>query len=141
MLKQTLKRQTNQAFRTLTQALTNAPDSEFAFPTDDWAASIGGIAMHIASSIDSTFPSDKLFEKWNRPVSCKQECIDYINDCKAQVMIPYIESTDLLDTDSQPEYFISKLDRLLKIIRHIAQHTGTINNRLKAMGLQPGNFI
>lgn len=141
MLKETLVRQINQIFRTLKQSLMNAPKTEFDLPTKKWDASIGGIAMHIASSIDSTFPSEELAKKWPSPVSSKEDCIQYLLDCKTRVMIPYIEKEELLEADEAKMYFISRLDRVLKITRHISQHTGEIIRMLKSMGLEGGNFM
>ena len=139
MLQKTLLRQTNQIFKTLLDALENSPEEEFVRSGEH--VSIGKIAMHIAGSIDSTFPSDRLLEKWQTPVSNKSECMQYIRDCKVLVMEPYIQDTELLAADEYPQFFISKLDRVLKIARHIAQHTGEINVRLSALGCEKGRFI
>lgn len=141
MLNKTLLRQSNQAFKTLLDALSNAPEGEFDSSSGSYEHSIGKVAMHIAGSIDSTFPPGTLFDKWNAPVSNKEECIAYIHDCKTIVLDPYIESTGLLVEDEAPQFFVSKLDRVMKIMRHIAQHTGEINSRLSTLGLKKGRFI
>ena len=140
MLTQTLVRQTTQVFSTFIEAVNNCPEDQFPF-SDDWYTSIAGIAMHSAVSVKDTFQNDEFQAKWSATVFSKSECIAYIKSCRDGLMLPFIKSQDLLQRDPQPEYFISKLDRVMKILRHIAQHTGEINRLLRQDDLPRGRFI
>lgn len=140
MLTQTMVRQATQVFSTLIEAVTNCPERQFP-AAGDWYTSIAGIAMHSAGSVEDTFQDNEFQAKWSTPVSSKSECIAYIESCRDDLLLPYIQSQDLLQQDAQPEYFISKLDRVMKILRHIAQHTGEINRLLRQADLPRGRFI
>ncbi|MDA3960770.1 MAG: hypothetical protein PF961_08265 [Planctomycetota bacterium] len=141
MLKKTINRQVNQIFKTLLTALHNAPDSEFHYPVEDFHACVGGMAMHIAGSIEGAFATEAWYAKWSTPVSSKPACIACLEACKDDLLKPFIENAELLTADEQPEYFISKLDRVLKILRHVCHHTGELNTRLNAIAALPGSFV
>jgi len=140
MLTKTLVLQITQVFSTFIEAITNCPKDQFPV-SGAWYTSIAGIAMHSAGSVKDTFQDNEFQAKWSTPVSSRSECIAYIESCRDDLMLPYIESQDLLQRDAQPEYFISKLDRVMKILRHIAQHTGEINRLLRQADLPRGRFI
>jgi len=97
--------------------------------------------MHIGDSIENAFMTASFREKWNTPVHGRAECILYLESCRDDLMVPFIETSDLASPDQQPEYFVSKLDRVMKILRHVAHHTGETGCLLRAMGIDEGKFI
>ena len=141
MLRKTLHRQTRQIFKGLIQGLENAPDTEFALPARDQHASVGAMAMHIGGSIENAFATQAFQARWNTPVSSKRECIAFLESCRDALLARFIDDNDLLDPDPHPEYFVSKLDRVLKLLRHAAHHTGEINARLRALNIPRGSFV
>ena len=141
MLKETLHRQTRQVFKCLLQGLEHTPDAEFALPANDQHASVGSMAMHIGSSIENAFGTDAFSARWSTPVASRSQCIAYLESCRDDLLKAFIESNDLLTPDPQPEYFVSRLDRVLKILRHVAHHTGEINTRLRMLDIPRGRFV
>ncbi len=97
--------------------------------------------MHIGASIENAFMTPAFREAWRTPVAGRTECIAYLESCRDDLVIPFIESSDLGSPDEQPQYFVSKLDRVMKILRHVAHHTGEIGCLLRAMGIDGGKFI
>lgn len=141
MIPQTLARQVSQVFGTLIESVKRCPDPAFGLTAGELHDSIGRIAMHVGDSIENTFMTDGFREKWRHPVKGRMECIEYLESCRDDLLMPFIEGSDLGSSDEQPEYFISKLDRVMKILRHIAHHTGEIGCLLREMGIQEAPFI
>lgn len=141
MIVDTLKRQTKQIFVTLLASIEKCPEGNLGLNATTLHDSIGKIAMHIGGSIEGTFMTAAFREKWDTPVQTKQECIAYLESCRDDLLLPFIQNEDLATTDAQPEYFISKLDRVMKILRHIAHHSGEIGCHLRQMGFDEANFI
>ena len=141
MLNKTIHRQTDQVFRCLLEGLEHAPEAEFQLPSDDQHAAIGSMAMHIGGSIEHSLATPEFSAKWSKPVSNKSQCIAYVEDCKDELLKRFIDENDLLSADDQPEFFKSKLDRVLKLLRHVAHHTGEIDTRLRVLGVPCGPFV
>lgn len=141
MLSKTIHRQTNQIFKCLLRGLEHAPESEFQLPSDDQHASVGSMAMHIGGSIENDLGTAEFYARWREPVSTKSKCIAYLQSCRDDLFKRFIDENDLLTADEQPEFFASKLDRVLKLLRHVAHHTGEINARLRECNIPRGPFV
>ncbi len=141
MIAETLDRQTKQVFKTLLESIELCPRDDFRLDADSLHESIGRIAMHIGGSIENTFLTDAFRAKWNSPVASQDECVRYIASCRDDLILPFVQKEDLAGPDEQPEYFISKMDRVMKILRHIAHHTGEIVGVLRAKGISGVSFI
>lgn len=141
MLRKTIARQCEQVFECLLGSLQNCPEASFGLHETGETKSIGRIAMHIGASIENAFMTPEFRQRWNTPVSSKNECIDYLRSCKVDLIQKYVESNELLEPDPEPQYFISKLDRAMKMLRHVSHHTGEIAGALDRLGLQAGKFV
>lgn len=142
MITKTVRRQASQVFATLIESVKKCPESDFGLEgAGDSHESIGRIAMHIGGSIENAFTTASFKEKWNTPVHGQAECIAYLESCRDDLMVPFIEADDLASPDEQPEYFVSRLDRVMKLLRHVAHHTGEMGCLLRAMGIDEGRFI
>ena len=137
MLAKTLHRQAQQIFKTLRISLENCPENEMSFEP----GGLGALAMHALGSVEHHFATDEFKAKWDWPVVSKEELLSYLADAREMLLLPYIQTQDLLSDDEWPQFFICKLDRVLKITRHLAHHTGEINAALKANGHDVGPFI
>jgi hypothetical protein len=141
MIVKTIERQANQVFRTLLGSVELCPDDDFSLNSDTQHGSVGRIAMHVGSSIESAFLTEEFRSKWNAPVASKEECVKYLASCRDDLLLPFVRTEALLEADAQPKYFVSKLDRVMKILRHIAHHTGEIGCLLRSKGLEGARFI
>lgn len=141
MLTRTATRQANQVFATLIQSVKNCPESILGLHAVDLHASVGCLAMHIGSSLEGAFDNPQFREKWSSPVSSKEQCLAYLADCRDLLMLDFIANNDLATPDAQPEYFVSKLDRVMKLLRHVAHHTGEMDRFLRDNGVQVGRFV
>ena len=137
MLAKTLCRQVQQIFKTLRVGLENCPENEMSFEP----GGLGALAIHALSSVECHFATDEFKAKWDSPVASKQAILRYLNDAREMLLLPYIQTQPLLSDDEWPQYFICKLDRVLKITRHLAHHTGEINAALKSNGHDVGPFV
>jgi hypothetical protein len=137
MLRRTLKRQAQQVLKTLRVSLANCPENAITFEP----GGLGELAMHALGSVEEHFAADGLGAKWSSPVQSKEELLAYLDDARDMLLVPFVEEADLLDEDVEPQFFISKLDRVMKTTRHLAHHTGEIARILKSKGIEPGPFI
>jgi hypothetical protein len=137
VLRRTVVRQAQQVYNALRKSLENCPETDMAFAD----GGLGKLAMHALGSVEACFATPQFQQKWSKPVGTKQELLAYLDDTRQMLLLPFIENQDLLAADAQPQYFISKLDRALKILRHLAHHTGEINAALKAKGIETGPFV
>jgi len=55
--------------------------------------------------------------------------------------LAFIKEQDLLAADSRPQFFQSRLDCLLYVMRHTTLHTGEINAILSRAGLPWGEWL
>ena len=141
MIRQTVTRQANQVFSTFLQAVEHCPEEEFQLGAEHWQTSIGDVAMHAAGSVEHAFHTAAFQAKWTEPVSSKAECIAYIASCQEDLLLPYIQSESLSHPDPHPEYFVSRLDRVMKTLRHLAHHTGEINLLLSQAGHPTARYM
>ncbi len=141
MITKTLMRQTKQIFGTLLKSLALCPGEDFGLDARGAHDSIGRIAAHIGSSIEGAFLTDEFRSRWNSPVSTRDECIEYLASCRDDLLIPFIASEKMEEADPEPAYFVSKLDRVMKILRHVAHHTGEISSLLRVKGMEGASFV
>ena len=138
----TLIRQSNQIFATLEASVGHCPEETLWVEKEGNMGSIGMIAIHAIEPMIQMLSSDDVERADQlRHDKDKSELLQAMGWLREEIVPAYITSGDLAEPDEFPQYFISRLDRLMKFMRHVAQHTGEINQQLRDLGIPRGKFI
>ena len=141
-ISETLIRQTNQLFATLEGSIEHCPEEHLWVEKEGNLGSVGGITIHAISPMIEMLESGDV----DRPrrlleARSKSDLLETLRWLREEVLPDYVRSGDLSEPDELPQFFISRLDRLMKFMRHVAQHTGEINQQLRDLGVPRGKFI
>ena len=146
MIKTTLARQANQTINALIASIRTCPDGLLFGILPETGRTLADRAAHAIEPIVHELGAEddsRLTENaWPlRGTFTKDNLIDCAAHI-AQVTIPeYLAHNDMDEADGMPQFFVSKLDRVMKVLRHLAHHTGELNWILRQNNVEPGPFI
>ncbi len=149
-MKDNLKRIAAQSFATLRQSIQNCPDAVWRDGLTDYLTPCR-LAFHSLQAMEAAlWPSPDEYDwdmhgiNWGgTPVGemwGAERTLEYLDDVLAR-LVEFVDTHDMSAPDSQPMYFINTADRPMKVLRHLAHHTGELHAVLKVKGVPVGKFI
>jgi len=146
MIKKTLTRQANQAIKSLIASIRNCPDDLLFRTLPDTQRTLAGVAAHAIRPIVETLGTEddsRLAESgWPlRGTFTKANLVDCATHIMKVTIPNYLERNDMTEADEMPQYFVSKLDRVMKVLRNLAHHTGEIAWVLRQNNIERGPFM
>jgi uncharacterized damage-inducible protein DinB len=150
MLQKTMTKQTRQAFKTLRAAIQNCPDELWRAGEGSYLV-VARLAFHILEAIDyhlDVAPDEYEWGKygldWEGSDAAdlwdRAETLTYLDAMQAKALAFVEEPAGLLSNDAAPRWFLSRLDHLCYVLRHMAQHTGEINALLRLADATVGGW-
>jgi len=146
MIKKTVTRQANQTMKSLISSIRNCPDDLLFTKLPETQRTLASIAAHaiepIVDALGAEGDAHLIANGWPlRGTFTKAELVNCATHIM-QVTIPeYIKHNEMDEADDMPQYFVSKLDRVMKVLRNLAHHTGEVNWVLRRNNVEPGPFI
>lgn len=151
MLNETMTKQTHQAFNTLRTAIENCPDGLWREGSGSYLV-IARLAFHALEAIDYHLDDHPDQYEWGKygldwegsdaaNLWDRTRTLAYLDEMLAKARAFVDAPAGLLSEDLTPRYFLSRLDHLCYVLRHLAQHTGEINALLRQANAPVGNWL
>lgn len=146
LISKTILRQAEQVMQTFTGSLHHCPDKLFFMTLPETEHSIVDIAIHaltpLVRDLGAGNDPEIIANGWPHSEEMTRQKLTACANYLISATIPaYLAQNNLADEDEAPQFFVSKLDRVMKSLRHLAQHTGEINWILRQHDIQRGSFL
>jgi hypothetical protein len=150
MLNETMTKQTRQAFTTLRTAIQHCPDALWREGSGSYLV-IARLAFHALEAIDYHLDAHPDQYEWGKygldwegsdaaQLWARSRTLDYLEAMLSKTLAFVDHPAGLLSEDVAPHYFVSRLDHLCYVLRHLAQHTGEINALLRQSNTRVGDW-
>jgi hypothetical protein len=146
-----MSKQTRQAFKTLQTAIERCPDTRWREGSGNYLV-IARLAFHALEAVDYHLdPHPERYEwgkygiDWEGSSAAqlwgRRRTLDYLEEMLLKALAFVDDPSGLLSEDGAPQHFVSRLDHLCYVLRHLAQHTGEINCLLRQGDAPVGNWL
>ncbi len=131
---------------TFLRTINNCPDDVFCETLEHDERTLQDLVIHsVQPIIDALgFAADPFLVEQGWPLTERFTKKLFI-DCSVhltKVLLPdYLSKNEMVDQDDEPQYFISKLDRVMKVVRHLVHHTGEIDRIFRQKNIEREVFV
>jgi uncharacterized damage-inducible protein DinB len=150
MLNETMTKQARQAFNTLRTAIQNCPDDLWREGSGSYLV-IARLAFHALEAIDYHLDANPKEYEWGKygldwegsdaaQLWDRSRTLQYLEEMLAKALAFVDDPAGLLSEDVVTQHFISRMDHLCYVLRHLTQHTGEINALLRQGDAQVGSW-